>query len=89
MSSARLVRGSVSNPAGGAPAGAINPPTTTASPGDALRVPPIDEALIRHLEGVYNQPVYRGICRRDVDRQVGHLEVIAYLKGQYELQQQK
>lgn len=85
MSSARLNRGPVSNPAGGAVGGSINPPTMTAP----LRIPPIDLALIEHLEGVFKQPLYKGICRRDVDRQVGHLEVIDYLKGQYELQQQK
>lgn len=61
----------------------------TSSPGDALRVPTIDEALIRHLEGVYSVVLVKGICRRDVDRMIGHGEVIEYLKAQYELQQQK
>lgn len=85
MSSARLVRGSVSNPAGGAVGGPINRPNMTAP----LRIPPIDLALIEHLEGIFKQPLYKGICRRDVDRMIGSAEVIEYLRGQYELQQQK
>ena len=60
----------------------------TASPDDALKVPQIDEALIAHLEQVFDKPLYRDINRRDVDRMIGQREVIEYLRGQYELQQQ-
>lgn len=61
----------------------------TASPGDALRVPPIDEALIRHLESVFYVSLYPGIDPREVDRQIGQGDILEYLKAQYELQQQK
>lgn len=88
MSSARLNRDPGSNPAAGE-GGGIKYPIMTARPHDALRVPPIDEALLWHLESTFSSTLYANISIREVDRQIGHQEIIEYLRAQYLLQQQK
>lgn len=80
--SARLVRSPASNTAGGG--NGINPPSSVRSPFETVYV---DEALIRHLEASFRFTPNAAHDLRDLDRAVGHREVIDHLLALLQQQQ--
>lgn len=83
MTSARLDRSLSGNPA----AGGITHTNVDYSASAAVKVPPIDEALIEHLKRVFKFTPDKAHDLRALDRAVGHHEVIDHLTALYNVQQ--